>query len=59
MERENHVLPECYVDTNLVNTILGKSCNHQKGCPTVFKVMNERLKDTFAGFSRQDFLRGD
>lgn len=48
MERENHVLPECYVDTNLVNTILGKSCNHQKGCPTVFKVMNERLKDTFA-----------
>ncbi len=48
MERENLVLPECYIDTNLVNTILGRSCNHQKGCPTVFKVMDERLKDSFA-----------
>lgn len=48
MERENLVLPECYIDTNLVNTILGRSCNHQKGCPTVFKVMNERLSESFA-----------
>lgn len=48
MERENLVLPECYIDTNLVNTLIGRSCNHQKGCPTVFKVMNERLKDSFA-----------
>lgn len=48
MERENLILPECYIDTNLVNTLVGKSCNHQKGCPTVFKVMNERLKDSFA-----------
>lgn len=48
MQRENLVLPECYIDTNLVNTLIGKSCNHQKGCPTVFKVMNERLKDSFA-----------
>lgn len=48
MERENLVLPECYIDTNLVNCLLGKSCNHQKGCPTVFKVMNERLKNSFA-----------
>lgn len=48
MERENLILPECYIDTNLVNTLVGRSCNHQKGCPTVFKVMNERLKDCFA-----------
>lgn len=48
MEREHQILPECYIDTNLVNTLVGKSCNHQKGCPTVFKVMNERFKDSFA-----------
>lgn len=48
MKRENLIVPECYIDTNLVNTLIGKSCNHQKGCPTVFKVMNERLKDSFA-----------
>lgn len=48
MEREHQILPECYIDTNLVNTLVGKSCNHQKVCPTVFKVMNERFKDSFA-----------
>lgn len=48
MEKELSVIPECYVDTNLVNCLIGKSCNHQKGCPTVFKVMNERLSESFA-----------
>lgn len=48
MEREPAIIPECYIDTNLVNTLVGKFCNHQKGCPTVFKVMEERMKDSFA-----------
>lgn len=30
MEKELSVIPECYVDTNLVNCLIGKSCNHQK-----------------------------
>lgn len=48
MERELSVIPECYVDTNLMNSLLGKSCNHQKGCPTVLKIMEERFRDSFA-----------
>lgn len=44
------VIPECYVDTNLIETIappLGRY-NHQKGCGTVAKVMKERFSDDFA-----------
>lgn len=48
MEKELSVIPECYIDTNLVNSLIGKKCNHQKGCPMVFKVMNERMGDSFA-----------
>lgn len=48
MRRENTVVPECYVDTNLMNVLLGKACNHQKGCATVCKTMDEKLADQFA-----------
>ena len=48
MERINTVVPECYADTNLMNVLVGKMCNHQKGCSTVCKTMNERLRDQFA-----------
>lgn len=48
MERENFVIPECYIDTNLVNCLIRKSANHQKGCPMVLKVMEERMADSFA-----------
>ena len=48
MKRENIVVPECYVDTNLINVLIGKACNHQKGCPTVCKTMDEKLSDQFA-----------
>ena len=48
MERENKVIPECYVDTNLMNVLLEKLCNHQKGCTTVCKTLDERLRDEFA-----------
>lgn len=48
MERINIVVPECYADTNLMNVLVGKKCNHQKGCSTVCKTMNERLQNQFA-----------
>ncbi len=43
-------IPECYVDTNLVETLVppGTQYNHQKGCGTVAKVMRERFSDRFA-----------
>lgn len=43
-------IPECYVDTNLLETIapFNGRYNHQKGCGTVVKVMQERFLDRFA-----------
>ncbi len=48
-----HIIPECYVDTNLIETIVppeGNGYNHQMGCPNVAKKMTEEkgLKDGFA-----------
>ena len=44
------VIPECYIDTCLTETIT--SCfnqfNHQKGCNTVCKVMQEKFGNSFA-----------
>lgn len=44
------IIPECYVDTNLVETLNPpqKQYNHQKGCGTVTKVMKEKFDDSFA-----------
>ena len=45
-----NIIPECYVDTCLTETIT--SCfnqfNHQKGCSAVVKKMQELFKDKFA-----------
>lgn len=43
------VIPECYVDTCLTETITSTTgFNHQKGCTTVCKVMKEKFFDRFA-----------
>jgi hypothetical protein len=43
------VIPECFVDTCLAETITNAThFNHQKGCGTVSKLMQEKLKDKFA-----------
>lgn len=42
------VIPECYVDTNLTETLTGIVCNHQKGCANVVKQMKEKHADRFA-----------
>lgn len=45
----NEFIPECYIDTNLVETFLEmRGVNHQKGCNVVGKVMKEKFSDRFA-----------
>lgn len=47
--RADFIIPECYVDTNLAETLTCVGgCNHQKGCNQVVKVMKEKFADRFA-----------
>ncbi len=47
-------IPECYIDTNLVETLLQvngyniNGVNHQKGCNTVVCTMQKNYNDSFA-----------
>jgi len=45
-----NIIPECYVDTNLIETLVPpkKGYNHQMGCGTVSKKMQENFSDSFA-----------
>lgn len=47
---ELYIISECYVDTNLLETLVptAKGYNHQKGCNNVVKVMKEKFADEFA-----------
>jgi hypothetical protein len=47
---DQSIIPECYVDTNLIETLVPPNgqYNHQKGCGTVTKVMRTRFFDRFA-----------
>ena len=48
-QRADFIIPECYIDTNLVETLVCPGgCNHQKGCNQVAKVMQEKFADRFA-----------
>ncbi|MES2701057.1 MAG: hypothetical protein V4649_00370 [Bacteroidota bacterium] len=46
------VIPECNIDTNLVNTFLGvegkRGANHTKGVSTVSKKMQEKFSNSFS-----------
>ena len=47
--RADFIIPECYIDTNLVETLVCTGgCNHQKGCNQDAKVMQEKFADRFA-----------
>ena len=47
--RIDFIIPECYVDTNLVETLVcNGGCNHQKGCNQVAKIMQEKFSERFA-----------
>ena len=45
-----NVIPECYIDTKLIKIAAPPTgrYNHQKGCPNVVKVMQEKLHSDFA-----------
>lgn len=48
-QRVDFIIPECYIDTNLVETLVCTGgCNHQKGCNQVAKIMQEKFTDRFA-----------
>lgn len=48
-QRADFIIPECYIDTNLVETLVCTAgCNHQKGCNQVAKVMQEKFSNRFA-----------
>ena len=48
--KDMFIVPECYVDTNLVESLLTtEGVNHQKGCYAVANTMKSRvLNDSFA-----------
>lgn len=47
--RADFIIPECYIDTNLVETLACPGgCNHQNGCNQVAKIMREKFADRFA-----------
>ncbi len=41
-------ISECYIDTNLVETLLGERANHQNGCNNVARRMRDKYEDGFA-----------
>ena len=44
-----HIIPECYADTNLIQTLLKiKGVNHQKSCGQVTNEMKKHFQDDFA-----------
>lgn len=47
---ELYIIPECYIDTNLLETLVptSKGYNHQKGCNNVVRIMQNKLTDDFA-----------
>ncbi len=52
---DNAIFPECYLDTNLIETIVPpvkrnnqQGYNHQKGCGTVSSRMKKQFADRFA-----------
>jgi len=48
-QRADYIIPECYIDTNLVETLVCTAgCNHQKGCNQVARVMQRKFSDRFA-----------
>ena len=49
-KKDWHIVPECYIDTNLAEYLLDThGVNHQKGCNAVAKKMMEsNLKDQFS-----------
>lgn len=43
-----NVIPECYVDTNLIEYLMSAGVNHQHSCTKVVGLLNNQFKDKFA-----------
>lgn len=43
-----NIIPECYVDTNLIEYLVGAGVNHQHSCTKVVGLLNNQFKDKFA-----------
>lgn len=43
-----YVIPECYVDTNLIEYLINANVNHQHSCTKVVGLLNTKFKDQFA-----------
>lgn len=49
IQRADYIIPECYIDTNLVETLVCHGgCNHQKGCNQVARIMQDKFGERFA-----------
>lgn len=48
MTKMLHIIPECYVDTNLIEFLLGAAVNHQHCCSKVVGTMNDKFGNQFA-----------
>ena len=47
--KHNDIMPECYIDTTLVGSLLNASVNHKHSCNEVAREMEKgRYKDAFA-----------
>ena len=48
-QKYTNIIPECYIDTNLIQTLLRvKGVNHQSTCSQVAKQMQDKFADDFA-----------
>lgn len=47
MKKLSNVIPECFIDTNLIEFLLNAKVNHQHSCNNVIKELNNK-KDEFA-----------
>lgn len=47
MEKLFNVIPECFIDTNLIEFLLNAKVNHQHSCNNVIKALNDK-KDEFS-----------
>ena len=43
-----NILPECYVDTNLIEYLMHGTVSHQQGCNQVVGTIKRRFSDRFA-----------
>lgn len=48
MRKLLNIIPECYVDTNLIEYLTNAQVNHQHSCTKVVGLLNTRFKDQFS-----------